>query len=60
MVKSEAITDRLSFSVALVSFRPSIEILEDGFQMDPVSSESDSIKFVFPLYLFSEVSSCFT
>ena len=28
--------------------------------MDPVSLESDLIKFVFPLYLFSEGSSCFT
>ena len=28
--------------------------------MDPVSLKSDLIKFVFPLYLFSEGSSCFT
>ena len=60
MVKSEVIIDRLSFSVALVSFRLSIGSPEDGFQMDPISSESDPIKFVFPLYLFLEVSSCFT
>ena len=60
VVKSEVITDRLSFSVALVSFRLSIGSPEDGFRMDSVSSESDPIKFVFPLYLFSEVSSCFT
>ena len=60
VVKSGVITDRLSFSVALVSFRLLIGSPEDGFRMDPVSSESDLIKFVFPLYLFSEGSSCFT
>ena len=60
VVKSEVITDRLSFSAILVSFRPSTRSPEDGFQMDPVSSESDPVKFVFPLYLFSEGSSCFT
>ena len=60
VIKSEVITDRLSFSVALVSFRLSIGNPEDGFRMDPVSSKSDPIKFVFPLYLFLEVSSCFT
>ena len=32
----------------------------DRFQMDPVSLEFDLIKFVFPLYLFSKGSSCFT
>ena len=60
VVKLEVITDRLSFSVALVSFRPSIGSPEDEFQIDPVSSKSDPIKFVFPLYLFLEGSSCFT
>ena len=60
MVKSGVITDRLNFLVALVSFRPLIGSPEDGFRMDPVSSESDLIKFVFPLYLFLEGSSCFT
>ena len=60
VVNSEVITDRLSFSVAIVSFRLSIRSPEDGFRMDSVPSESDPIKFVFPLYLFSEVSSCFT
>ena len=60
VVKSGVITDCLSFSVALVSFRPLIGSPEDGFRMDPVSSESDLIKFVFPLYLFSEGSFCFT
>ena len=60
VVKSGVITDCLSFSVALVSFHPLIGSPEDGFRMDPVSSESDLIKFVFPLYLFSEGSSCFT
>ena len=60
VVKSEVITDRLSFSVALISFRLSIGSPEDGFRMDPDPSESDPIKFVFPLYLFSKVSSCFT
>ena len=60
MVKSGVITDRLSFSVALVSFRLLIGSPEDGYRMDPVSSESDLIKFVFPLYLFSKGSSSFT
>ena len=60
VVKSGVITDRLSFSVALVSFRPLIGSLEDGFRMDPVSSKSDLIRFVFPLYLFLEGSSYFT
>ena len=60
MVKSGVITNRLSLLVALVSFRPLIGSPEDGFRMDPVSSESDLIKFVFPLYMFSEGSSCFT
>ena len=60
VVKPGVITDCLSFLVALVSFRRLIGSPEDGFQIDPVSSESDLIKFVFPLYLFSEGSSCFT
>ena len=60
VVKLGVITDHLSFSVTLVSFRPLIGSPEDEFWMDPVSSESDLIKFVFPLYLFSEGSSCFT
>ena len=60
VVKSRVIIDCLNFSVALVSFCPLIGSPEDGFQMDSVSSESDLIKFVFPLYLFSEGSSCFT
>ena len=60
VVKSGVITNHLSFSVALVSFCPLIGSPEDRFRMDPVSLESDLIKFVFPLYLFSEGSSCFT
>ena len=60
VVKSEVITYRLSFSTALVLFRPSTGSPEDRFQMDPVSSESDPVNFVFPLYLFSEGSSYFT
>ena len=47
MVKSGVITNCLSFSVAFVSFRPLIGSPEDGFRMDPVSSESDLIKFFF-------------
>ena len=47
VVKLGMITDRLSFSVALVSFRPLIGSPEDEFRMDPVPSESDLIKFVF-------------
>ena len=59
VVKSEVIIDCLSLSTALISFSPLTGSPEDRFQMDPVSSESDPIKFVFPLYLFSQGSSCF-
>ena len=60
MVKTEVITDRLSFSATLDPSRSLIGSPEDGFRMDPVSLEFDLTKFVFPLYLFSEGSSCFT
>ena len=60
MVKTEVVTDRLSFLATLDPSHPLVGSPKGGFRMDPVSSESDPAKFVFPLYLFSEGSSCFT
>ena len=58
MVKLEVTTIYLNFSVTLISFRPLIKNPGDEFRMDPISLGSALRKFVFPLYLFLEGSSC--